>query len=579
MSTLSVPKEYIVAHPSSIRTIIRTLDSRRVSGNSDLKYSGKSTVALDSIPASAEYVNTKEEAMAYSKWVIQSYKHAQYVLDNVGLLSQCFTGDGSKVSITDSGLTSKWSIHDLNWLSVHIDALSHFNNMLVPIPAEENSQYGMSSNRFLWAFSETKMYDTYLGDSTQPLLPRAVWLDRRDTLMSNLGYGSGEVVVSRGSINGVLLLALSSWDSERIASDNMARIVASLNNYSKHRVSSSALSLRRAEVLRLQKHTQSSDDSIRRQLANKNFVSYWQSMKDRQRSVAPTLSEAKDAWKTIPLHSAGVETSRTWGIEVETVRADETSTPRGWRDVNDQSLHPDSGGGSCDCGCDSCYDDEHCNRSHRDCYYDEGHTAREYVSPKLKHFNSSGLRNLCSDLGDDEENTTPGIHLHVGAGDLTVTDIARLLFAYAVASPLIENLYYRQDREYCSEMFHDNVQHWLSAVKRSLRETGAVPTVREVLDTQPANRYVDVNLHALSKHGTVEFRAMGPHYNYEHLVRWAWFCREMVNVSRLNIPQPVWTSCTSVEDVIKVLRTYGSESPLDKANESIIVSELVLTEG
>jgi hypothetical protein len=54
---------------------------------------------------------------------------------------------------------------------------------------------------------------------------------------------------------------------------------------------------------------------------------------------------------------------------------------------------------------------------------------------------------------------------------------------------------------------------------------------------------------------------MGAWYDYAHLVRWAWFAREMVNVSKLGIDQREWTSCRSITDVIKLLRKYGSEMP------------------
>jgi hypothetical protein len=71
---------------------------------------------------------------------------------------------------------------------------------------------------------------------------------------------------------------------------------------------------------------------------------------------------------------------------------------------------------------------------------------------------------------------------------------------------------------------------------------------------------MDVNTQALRGHGTIEFRAMGPYYDYDHLVRWAWFVRQMVVVSRLDLPQQVWNACTSLTDVIDLLRKYGNES-------------------
>jgi hypothetical protein len=96
----------------------------------------------------------------------------------------------------------------------------------------------------------------------------------------------------------------------------------------------------------------------------------------------------------------------------------------------------------------------------------------------------------------------------------------------------------------------------------------------------PADRYSDVNLHALAKHGTIEFRAMGAWYDYDYLVRWAWLVREMVNVSKLGIAQREWTACKTLDDVIALLRKYGSELPsnqlfADKSPERV---EMSLTE-
>jgi hypothetical protein len=196
----------------------------------------------------------------------------------------------------------------------------------------------------------------------------------------------------------------------------------------------------------------------------------------------------------------------------------------------------------------------------------------EYVSPILSHFNSNGLRDLCGPLEHATVNETPGIHVHVGADDLTITDVGRLARAYSIVSPFLEPITYRQSRGYCKDLTSENLQFWLSAVRNVIKgdiknyRTGERLTPSDIALTaqhQPDDRYHDLNLQSLSKHGTIEFRVMGPKYNYEHLVRWAWFCREMVNVSRLDIPVSVWTSVRSMADIISVLRQYGSEIPSD----------------
>ena len=180
------------------------------------------------------------------------------------------------------------------------------------------------------------------------------------------------------------------------------------------------------------------------------------------------------------------------------------------------------------------------------------------MSPILNHFNSAGLRSICEAIENKETNSTPGIHVHVGAGDLSVVDVARLVRSYSAISPYIWPIMDREAKGYCKDVTSDNVSHWLAASRRALKQNNFA-SATDVVYQQPDDRYRDLNLQALRQHGTIEFRAMGPTYNYEHLVRWAWFCREMVNVSRLDLPQTLWTKVRSMSDVLSILLKYGSE--------------------
>jgi hypothetical protein len=54
---------------------------------------------------------------------------------------------------------------------------------------------------------------------------------------------------------------------------------------------------------------------------------------------------------------------------------------------------------------------------------------------------------------------------------------------------------------------------------------------------------------------------MGPKYDYEHLIRWAYFCREMVNLAKADVPQKVWTGIRTIEDLIVTFSKYGKETP------------------
>jgi hypothetical protein len=303
-----------------------------------------------------------------------------------------------------------------------------------------------------------------------------------------------------------------------------------------------------------------------------SFMKYWTNMKQTM-STRVDYAKVRADFASIPVQPAGTSSSRTWGIEVETVRADLVSRPAGWESKYDGSLEAVNEDG-CDCDCSDCYDGYH-----DDCGGD-GDGCMEFVSPILGSFNSNGLRDLCGPLENVYTNSSPGIHVHVGADDLTVFDVARLLRAYSIVSPFINGIDYRETRSYCKETSTSNVAYWLSLVRKAMRGTLAHPyderhqlspkDIVQLTQGQPDDRYHDVNLQALSAHGTIEFRVMGPRYNYEHLVRWAWFCREMVNVSRLDLPMSVWTSVRSMADVIGILRQYGSEIPSDTHDKATV---------
>ena len=538
--------------------------NRRSSSSYPIKFIGKSLASND-IPVNQDYITSSTEAEAYAKWLVKSYVHAEYIAAHPELFVDELNNEASTTRIKHAGIESTWSFDDTCFVSVKYEAI---DRLLSPIAVHSptDSYFG---NYRLYEFAESRYNDSYIGDSTLSVSTRALWLARRSNVINTLCSGSG---LTTETLEGKTKIAIYSPQGY-VAGSIARRLVKNLEQFKALTVSPVQVANYRNEIMSIQRVQTRNEENVRRQLATQNFRAYWDNLKNSKRASALDESLAAVQWATIPLVEAGTESSRTWGIEVETVHAERTSRPAGWVDTYDGSLETDS---TCDCGCDYCYDgDEHCRDSDNDCNSDSD--AREFVSPILRHFNSNGLRKLCNDIGDYEDNTTPGIHVHVGASDLTVMDVARLLFAYGVVAPLIQPLYHREAYGYCKEMSGENVQWWLSAVKSYMRTNGTLPTPRDICHDQPTDRYNDVNLHALSKHGTIEFRAMGPYYNYDHLVRWAWFVREMANVSTLGLDQRVWTSCKSINDVIAVLRKYGSELPNTKESISYSTNELVLT--
>lgn len=500
-----------------------------------------------------------------ARWIISSFKHADYIVTNPHVFLPIINSTKEYVDVKHSGVASRWYIRDIQNIVAISSApiIKLLEPIAKPLP---NSAWG--SNSLAFQLLDERLSNDFLGDPDKSTLQRAWYSAKRDLLNSvylqNAMYEAHLNVFRVGRAN---------LEPETVTITAWSDAVKFLAQFD---VRPDIVHVRRQrnELMRLQRDRQGSDYRIRQELSNKTFTLYWDNMKSRLRSAVPSDTVLHEQFATIPLQPEGTESSRTWGIEVETVRAQLTSRPAGWESVYDGSLN--DSGGSCDCDCDTCCDGDHCDDSEYECYYNTEGESREFVSPVLSHFNSNGLRQLCSDLPDDEDDTSPGIHVHIGARDLSVTDVARLLAAYSIVQPLLAPLYHRQTTGYCNEMASDNIKWWLGAARRHLATSGTVPSPVDLCEQQPATRYQDVNVHALAKHGTIEFRAMGPYYNYDHLIRWAWFCREMVNVSKLGIPQAEWTKCRSLLDVINLLRKYGEEMPTDKQFQTINSDDLVL---
>jgi hypothetical protein len=68
-----------------------------------------------------------------------------------------------------------------------------------------------------------------------------------------------------------------------------------------------------------------------------------------------------------------------------------------------------------------------------------------------------------------------------------------------------------------------------------------------------------LNICSLSAHGTVEFRAMGPVYNYDHLVRWAMFCREMVASVGNGAKTKDFMAVSTWDDLMALFAKFGNE--------------------
>lgn len=174
----------------------------------------------------------------------------------------------------------------------------------------------------------------------------------------------------------------------------------------------------------------------------------------------------------------------------------------------------------------------------------------EFVSPILVSMHSNGLESLLSQIALQPQNDTAGVHVHVESNDLTDKQIATLVYGYDLIEPFIEKSYRRNVRRFCERT---SVSDALAAARMSKDGDATKYNVRD------RTRYLTVNTQALRAHGTIEFRAMGPVYDYEYLTRWAMFCREMVNIVAAGATQKDFGRIRKWEDLLALFARYGKE--------------------
>lgn len=287
----------------------------------------------------------------------------------------------------------------------------------------------------------------------------------------------------------------------------------------------------------------------------------------------------------------GTRASRTWGSEVEAVSAHGVYPPKGWKATGDGSLRRvDDPVHDPDCirmmPETSTYvirdsddkivsDTRYCS-----CGLETGDSLKEFVSPILHSYHSKGLEYLTTILGARSVNSSPGMHIHVSAMNaagkvLNPSQVASLLYGYNLLEPLWSSEYGREDgsqsrwaKPHGSETLYRYAKK--SKSDKLLRDAPAMDY--EGVD---GDRYYAVNVLSLRKHGTVEFRAMGPRYEYEHMIRWAHFCREMVNLAEAGVTVSQWRKVRSFRDLLLMFAKYGKETPMPSWASTITPEQFV----
>lgn len=162
----------------------------------------------------------------------------------------------------------------------------------------------------------------------------------------------------------------------------------------------------------------------------------------------------------------------------------------------------------------------------------------ECVSPVLK--GAAGMKSLkavCKALNDANAtvNKTCGLHVHVGAKDLTNEQRANVFKNYAMLEQTINVMFApsRRNNGYCK------------GLASKMTELSECHSIADIQGALRYDRYYTVNPMAFNRHQTIEFRQHQGTTNFEKISMWVNFCTKLVSWSKDN----VLTQRTEIENI------------------------------
>lgn len=120
-----------------------------------------------------------------------------------------------------------------------------------------------------------------------------------------------------------------------------------------------------------------------------------------------------------------------------------------------------------------------------------------------------------------------GLHVHVGAGDLSLVELQNVARRYATFEPTIDTFVDPRRR--------GNTSEWCKSMDRvvDVLDTKVYNTPQEMIRCI-GDRYKKLNLSAFMRHGTVEFRQLEGTVSWTKITNWIEFCVQFVEASRLD---------------------------------------------
>lgn len=152
----------------------------------------------------------------------------------------------------------------------------------------------------------------------------------------------------------------------------------------------------------------------------------------------------------------------------------------------------------------------------------------ECVSPVLKGANGKvALRNALHTLNQAgaSVNRSCGLHVHIGASDLTPEQYANVFANYYHLEALIDSFMANSRRRYNNQYCRSVRDH------NELQNCHSIEDVRTVLHR---DRYHKINPMSYDRHKTIEFRQHQGSTDYRKISHWVSFCGKLVKWSKKN---------------------------------------------
>lgn len=169
-----------------------------------------------------------------------------------------------------------------------------------------------------------------------------------------------------------------------------------------------------------------------------------------------------------------------------------------------------------------------------------GANAIECVSPVLKgQQGKSALKNAVDTLNmaHASVNRSCGLHVHIGAANLTDQQYANVFNNYYYLETLIDTFMAPSRRadnnQYCKTVA------WLDGLTRAENPV-------EVRRCMYGDRYYKINAMSYQRHKTIEFRQHQGTTDYKKILNWVMFCGKLVEWSKKN---RLTADVTSIDDV------------------------------